>query len=190
MTRQLIAESYIGANSPHLVLAKEGSEDVRNYLDNIVSDLALCSKQYFAWRSGYITFSSLAFDLGTFYVELYLSDSISLDPLCPLAIVLPFTKADEDVLTIGGLDTLPFSIPSGNYQILYENRFLEREEWGNYEGVKKLLEVETGFDTPENPHYESYPTLFHLTFIPTIDLEAPQILKDTHGLVKSSEMIW
>lgn len=194
MARQLIAASHIGSCSFNLVLAKKDSEDYRNYRDNIPSDVDLCMKQGFAWHSGYIVCNGLG-SLGAFYVELYLSDVICLDPLYPLAIVLPFTKVDQDALQIEGLDLLPFDIPSGSYQILYEHRFLEREEWENYGCFEDLIKVheESAAEYPELQveQHDSFPVLCRFTFVPTIDPGPPKILKDAyHSTDPSWELIW
>ncbi|NJL88175.1 MAG: hypothetical protein HC886_22965 [Leptolyngbyaceae cyanobacterium SM1_1_3] len=96
-----------------------------------------------------------------------------------------FSKADEDALGIEGIDLIPFDIPSGSYQVVYEYRFLEREEWGNYEGIRESPNVDLALDDPENPspddYYEFYPALCRFTFIPAIDPGPPQILKDIYN---------
>lgn len=183
MNRKVIREFHICSASESLIIEKKGSEDSKRFIDNIPSDVLLCAKQNFAWHPGYFACLAPA-QIRGYYVKLFLGDQICVDPLSSFALVLPFSKTDEDQVQVSALSIIPFDLPSGNYQVLYEFRYIRPSElidYADHEDFKSLLDNNSSRSENQDPSedYFNCPGLCYFTFVPTTETIEPKILKGT-----------
>ncbi|NET39941.1 MAG: hypothetical protein F6K19_49655 [Cyanothece sp. SIO1E1] len=106
--------------------------------------------------------------LGSFWVEIYSADTLEIDPDMFWAIVVPFERHPHEILELSGTDLVPFDINPGQYQLLYENRFLEEHEY-------RALPAFDWFEMEPYDEGENMPELVRLTFIPSQREVEPRI---------------
>ncbi|NJN59249.1 MAG: hypothetical protein HC879_18000 [Leptolyngbyaceae cyanobacterium SL_5_9] len=133
--------------------------------------------QKFIWYPDFISFFPLGRS-GNHWTEIYASDILELQPETVRAIAVPFTiKFDfEPILVSNEGEGSPFYIDRmGNYQLLFEARYLTVDEASRI----------AGFDWYTSGMTEdlrrSAPELIRLTFIPTTEFLEPQILRADPG---------
>lgn len=161
-----IARSFYVANVgiiPDLVLLEQFEE--RDYA------------QRFAWFPEAITFFPLG-ATGTYWVELFLGDSYSVDADADFAVLLPFINSTADVVDVGGDDygeIVQVPLAKGVYQLIYQERYLSQRE----------IDQRPAELPPEDPQpfwEDSFgPKSCHLTLIPVSAKPEPEILKPLRG---------
>ncbi|NJO50260.1 MAG: hypothetical protein HC840_13395 [Leptolyngbyaceae cyanobacterium RM2_2_4] len=150
-----------------------------NYIGSIfgeVFDTGLAQK--FIWYPDFILFFPPG-RLGNYWTEIYASDTLELQPETVRAIAVPFTiEFDFEPILVSnkGDEGSPFYINRmGNYQLLFEARYLTVDEASRI----------AGFDWYTSEMTEdlriSAPELIRLTFIPTAEFLEPQILRAEAG---------
>ncbi|MGB6296504.1 MAG: pentapeptide repeat-containing protein [Rivularia sp. (in: cyanobacteria)] len=179
---------------PFLNISKYPQKEIRQKLFNDEMGHQLLGSrdtipQGFAWYRDFISFDMLT-DYQTFWVKIAVSETLEIDSVIAQdmksgnlranVIILPFQVAEDDRLYIfGDYDedvSLSFTLPAGNYQLLFQNRDFTREE----------IEASPNFDC-EDMDYDDCDTsieLCKLTFIPTEEVIKPQIIV-YKGCIKS-----
>lgn len=192
---EVIAEVRISnIHVPFLNISKYPQKDIRLKLFNSEMEHQLLGSrdtipQGFAWYRDFISFDMLT-DYQTYWVKIAVSEILEIDSVIAQdiksgnlranVIILPFQVAEDDRLYIfgdyEGDVSLSFTLPTGNYQLLFQNRDFTREE----------IEASPNFDC-EDMDYDDCDTsieLCKLTFIPTKEVVKPQIIV-YKGCIKS-----
>lgn len=141
------------------------------------SDWEIFATQQFIWYTDFVAFKARG-DIGSYLIEVYLSDKLNTQADISHAILLPFTVPPEGTLLVTGSygdPSFPFQLPPGNYKMLFETRFLTDQEIASSGHYDYLLEK------LENPDVEFWdelrPELCIFTFIATTDSVNPRVLK-------------
>ena len=117
--------------------------------------------------------------LGSYWTEIYVSDTLELQPETVRAIVVPFTiRSEFEPFLVSNKrdgDSLFYLSRKGNYQLLFEARYLTLQEANRLAGFDWYTA-----EMSENPRI-SAPELIRFTFVPTIEFPQPQILKAETG---------
>jgi len=134
--------------------------------------------QKFIWYPDFVLFFPPGC-LGSYWTEIYASDTLELQPETIRAIVVPFTIRSEFEPVIisnkGDGDSTLYINGEGNYQLLFEARYLTIDEAGRLAGFDWYTS-----QISENPR-TSAPELIRFTFIPTVEFPEPQILRAEAG---------
>lgn len=149
--------------------------------------------QGFVWYRDFVAFKMLAQDR-SYWVKLAVSETLEIDQTLikneenrenvngESVIVLPFQVVDKDRLYVFGGDNdiiLSFTLPVGNYKLLFQNRLFTKEEIeANPNNDYQDLEYDDDCDY--------IPELCMLTFIPTKEAIEPEILM-YDGSLKSNK---
>jgi Competence protein J (ComJ) len=143
------------------------------------SDWALFRTQGFTWYTNFVAFYARS-ENWAYLIKISLADELTLHSDIDRAVLLPFSvPSDETVFSGTYMDSLiPFKIHQGNYQLLFETRFLtdkEIESSGNYDYLIEDL---------KNPDIEFYderrPELCLFTFVPTAKKVDPKVVYPTY----------
>lgn len=132
--------------------------------------------QGFVWYKNFVGFLGMS-DTRAYWVRIFVSDNLELEPDTRRAIVVPFQVPHSNILYMDNGDNLfPFPMKSGYYQLLFETRELTEEE------VKKLPRFAQIYLRPSLT--SNIPQLVKLTFIPTEGMTKPEILVLKGGSIK------
>lgn len=161
----------IGGNQDAMICLSHPSDSIRSIVGEVF-EIGLAQK--FIWYPELVLFFPPG-RLGSYWTEIYLSDTLELQPDTLRAIVVPYTtrSASAPLLVSNKLDgeAILYLDREGHYQLLFEARYLTITE------ASKLV----GFDWYTSEVSEdlqiSAPELIRLTFIPTVDFPEPQILR-------------
>lgn len=128
--------------------------------------------QGFIWYPHFVQFFPPG-SFGGYWTEIYTSDTLELQSDTIRAIVVPFTIPESSRIFVSGSDDLgtAVSIVRGNYQLLFETRYLTVED------TSKLAGFEGYMPQPDDDPQQLAPELIRLTFIPTVELPEPHILR-------------
>jgi hypothetical protein len=117
--------------------------------------------------------------LGSYWTEIYISDTLELQSETIRAIVVPFTTRSEfePLLVSNKCDegSVFYLGREGNYQLLFEARYLTINEASRLAGFNWYTS-----EMSENPR-KSAPELIRFTFIPSVEFSEPQILRAEAG---------
>lgn len=143
------------------------------------SDWDLFKVQGFTWYTDFIAFNSRG-ESWSYLIEVRISNELILQTDVDRTILLPYTIPSDGIVLIGTyMDPLvPIQIPSGEYKILFQTRFLtdqEIESSGHYDYLLEDLKNPDG-----NFYDERRPELCIFTFIPTQEKVKPEILYPTY----------
>lgn len=132
--------------------------------------------QGFIWYPHYVLFFPPG-DLGSYWVEIYISDTLELQPETIRAIAVPFTVPKANKIFISGSDDLgtPVSIGQGNYQLLFETRYMTVDDVSWLPGFDWFTD-ESDEDPPDLA-----PELIRFTIIPTDELPEPKFFRSEPG---------
>jgi hypothetical protein len=134
--------------------------------------------QGFIWYSDFVAFAGIG-QLFSYWLKVYLANSLSLRPDVHRAILVPFTVPECGKLLAGSYMDLPpsFQIAPGEYKLLFETRFLTEEE------IRSSKRYDFFLEDLNNPDIgvmeEDRPEMCFLTFIPTTEPVEPQIICPT-----------
>jgi hypothetical protein len=150
------------------------SEYVREVIGEV---FATGIAQKFIWYPDFIIFFPLGRS-GNHWTEIYASDTLELQPETVRAIAVPFTtKSEFEPIIVcdagGGYPTLYIS-GKGNYQLLFETRYLTVDEASKLHGFDE-------YTSEISNNLQSAAELIRLTFVPTAELLEPQILRAEPG---------
>lgn len=128
--------------------------------------------QGFIWYPTFVQFFPPG-SLGGYWTEIYTSETLELQSDNIRAIVVPFTVPKSNQIFVSGSDDLgtPVYMGSGNYQLLFETRYLTVDD------ASKLAGFEWYTPEPDEDPQQSAPELIRLTFIPTVELSEPHVLR-------------
>jgi hypothetical protein len=129
-------------------------------------------RQGFIWYPTFVQFFPPG-SLGSYWTEIYTSETLELQPETIRAIVVPFRVPQEGRILVSGGDDLgtSVSINSRGYQLLFETRYLTVDD------TSKLAGFEWYEPEPDEEPKDSAPELIRLTFISTSELPQPQFLR-------------
>ena len=144
---------------------------------------ASCNQGFF-WYPNCVGFETRGI-IGGCWVKVYVSKRLKLESDTERAIVVPYHVSSENYFYLSD-DNLgkPIKLESGQYQVLYQNRYLGNDE------IESLGNTFDYFDPEDSIDLEgSRPELCLLTFIPTTEEIEPQILRHEPGFNPPSELI-
>ncbi|NJN57491.1 MAG: hypothetical protein HC879_08305 [Leptolyngbyaceae cyanobacterium SL_5_9] len=141
---------------------------------NAISDEAWDTgfRQGFIWYPTFVQFFPPG-SFGSYWTEIYTSETLELQSDTIRAIVVPFTVPQSSRIFVSGSDDLgtAVSIGSGNYQLLFETRYLTVDD------TSKLAGFEWYEPEPDEQPQDFAPELIRLTFIPAFEPPKPQFLR-------------
>ena len=168
----------------NIFISKLPREQIRKQsFDNDMSDTMF--RQRFAWYQDFIAFYMLR-DYQSYWVKIAISESLELDYFIANAkklrrdipanvILLPFQTAESEKVYVFGDDDITasfsFTLPTGHYQLLFQNREFTREE----------IEASPNNDCQDLDYddWDDEVELCLLTFIPTEKVIKPIILNQS-----------
>ena len=162
--------STVNISTPPLASQNYNREDIDTYCD-----------QGFVWHPNFIGFE-IRNQIGDCKVKIYVSDLLELEPDTERAIVVPCCVSDKNYFYLSDEESeVRIDLKFGQYQLLYQNRYLTDSEIESLEEFEYLdLEIIDNDTRPE---------LCLLTFIPTTEVIEPQILRREPGFNPPSELI-
>ena len=144
--------------------------------------ITACSNQGFFWYPNCVGFETRS-EIGSCLVKVYVSERLELETDTERALVVPYRVLSQNHLYLSDDESEQrINIESGQYQLLYQNRYLSNSE------IESSSEFEDEFDPEEDPN-SFRPELCLLTFIPGDEVIEPQILRHEPEFNPPSELI-
>ena len=172
---KLVMALRIGGNQDAIVCISRPSEYVGSIYGEVF-EIGLAQK--FIWYPERVLFFPPGHS-GSYWTEIYVSDTLELQPETIRAIIVPFISRSESepllVSNKGDEGSLFYLGREGNYQLLFEARYLTLDEAVKLDGFDWYTS-----ETSKSPQI-SAPQLIRFTFVPTIEFSEPQILRAEAG---------
>lgn len=165
----------IGGNRDAIICISRPSE----YTGSIFGEIfEVGFAQKFIWYPELVLFFPPGLS-GVYWTEIYISDTLELQPETIRAVTVPFTiRSEFEPLLVsnkGDGDSVFYLGKEGNYQLLFEARYLTIKEANRLAGFDWYTS-----EMSENPQ-TSAPELIRFTFIPAAEFSEPQILRAEAG---------
>ena len=164
---KLFMSMYIGSSLARTIGVSHPPEQLATYTPE-AWDIGFA--QGFIWYPHYVLFFPPG-ELGSYWVEIYISDTLELQPETIRAIAVPFSVPKVNKIFISGSDDLgtPVSIGRGNYQLLFETRYMTVDD------------ASWDMDEPDEDPPDLAPEVIRFTFIPTDELPEPKFFRSEPG---------
>ena len=165
--------STINVSTPPLYSQNYNNADINAYFD-----------QGFTWHPNFVGFK-IRNEIGGCWIKVYVSERLELQDDTEITIIVPYRVSAENCFYLSDEDSeISIDLDSGQYQLLYQNRYLSNSE------IESLGDTFDYFNPEEDPDPDgSRPELCLLTFIPTTEEIEPQILHHEPEFNPPSELI-
>lgn len=175
---QLIKELSISCGDIQTIGVSTPPLDFQNYTDD---DINAYWDQGFFWHPNCVGFK-IRNEIGGCWVKIYVSERLELKAETQRAIVVPYRVSQENYFYLSGDNPMGHvDLSSGQYQLLYQNRYLSDAE------IESLGQFD--YFNPDIDSDDTRPELCLLTFIPTPEEIEPKILRCEPGFNPPSELI-
>jgi hypothetical protein len=133
-------------------------------------------RQGFIWYPTFVQFLPPG-SFGSYWTEIHTSEKLELQSETSRAIAVPFTVPENNQIFVGGSDDVATAVhmSQGNYQLLFETQYVTADDASRIPGYDWYTP-----EVHENPQ-QSALELIWLTFIPTIELPEPCVLRSEPG---------
>lgn len=163
----------LGGTQDPIIYVAHPSEYLRTIFGEAF-DIGLAQK--FIWYPGFVLFFPPG-RLGSYWVEIYTSSKLEIQAETIRAIAVPFTVSSFNRVSVACKDDLRATlyINEGNYQLLFEARYLTADE------ASQLAGFDWYNDMRDENLQKFAPELIRITFIPAVKLLKAQILRAESG---------
>jgi hypothetical protein len=175
MTNALIQSFRVSSTLGRTLTVSDGTNEMPRTDLLMEIDVA----QRFMWWPDFVCFLPVS-DFGAYHVEVWQASNVEVDSDTVRAILVPFYVSDIASVWVSGTDDRGISvpIPSGHYQLLFQNRYLTDEEMLRLPGFGESY-----------LHFTLKPELCKLTFVPIRGEVQPQILRQDEQMRPPSELV-
>ena len=176
---KLVMALHLSSTAARIISVSQPPYDYAEIFDK---DWDVGFRQGFIWYPHCVTFLPPG-DVGGYWIEIYTSDVLNLQPDTAKAIAVPFTIPGSNQFYVSASDDVgtAVSLSHGNYQLLFESRSmtaLEAEKLHGFEWClpdpDEELEADEAYEVDEA---ELSAEVIRFTFIPSEELPIPEILK-------------